>query len=66
MALLLVPPGCALALGWTARGTRPSLALLAGPALALTWARPDTRAGQLAGIFLVAGSCVTLGRLLAG
>ena len=66
VALLLVPPGCALALGWAARGARPWMALLAAPALALTWARPDTRAGQLAGLFLVAGSCVTLGRLLAG
>ena len=48
VALLLVPPGCALALGWAARGARPSLAVLAAPLLALAWAAPDTRAGQLA------------------
>lgn len=66
VALLLVPPGCALALGWAGRRARPWMALLAAPALAVTWAWPDTRAGQLAGVLLVAGSCVTLGRLLAG
>src|SRR5436190_9591460 len=66
VALLLVPPGCALALGWAARGARPWLAVAAAPALAVTWAWPDTRVGQLAGILLVAGSCLTLGRLLAG
>ena len=66
IALLLVPPGCALALGWAARGARPWLALAAAPALAVTWAWPDTHVGQLAGIVLVAGSCVALGRLLAG
>ena len=66
MALLLVPPGCALALGWAMHGARPWLAVVAAPALAVTWAWPDTHIGQLAGIFLVAGSCVTLGRLLAG
>ena len=66
VALLLVPPGCALALGWAAHGARPALALLAAPALALAWTAQDSRAGQLATIVLIAGSCVTLGRLLAG
>jgi hypothetical protein len=66
VALLLVPPGCALALGWAARGARPWLAALAAPLLALAWAAPDTRPGQLATTLLVAGSAVTLGRLLAG
>ncbi len=65
VALLLVPPGCALALGWAARGARWWLAPLAAGALAIAWAWPHTRAGQLAGLLLVAGSCVTLGRLLA-
>ena len=32
-ALLLVPPGCALALGWAAHGARPWLAVLAVPLL---------------------------------
>jgi prepilin signal peptidase PulO-like enzyme (type II secretory pathway) len=66
VALLLVPPGCALALGWAARGARPWLAVLAAPLLALTWVAPDTRAGQVALTLLILGSAVTLGRLLAG
>ncbi len=66
VALLLVPPGCALALGWAARGARPALALLAAPLLALAWAYPGERAGQAAATLLIAGSAVTLGRLLAG
>jgi hypothetical protein len=65
-ALLLIPPGCALALGWAMHGARPALALLALPALALVWATQESHAGELATIFLIAGSCVTLGRLLAG
>jgi hypothetical protein len=66
IAFLLVPPGCALALGWAVRGARPWLAVLAVPLLALAWAAPSGRAGQLAAGVLIAGSGVTLGRLLAG
>jgi hypothetical protein len=66
VALLLVPPGCALALGWAARGARPWLAVLAAPLLALAWALPHDRVGQLATTLLIAGSAVTLGRLLPG
>jgi hypothetical protein len=66
LALLLVPPGCALALGWAARGARPPLALLAVAALGVALAMPDDLAGQLARIVLIGGSCVTAGRLLAG
>src|SRR3954471_19313590 len=66
VALILVPIGCALALGWAARGARPWLALLAAPLLALTWALPDARVGQLAGVVLIAGSAIAAGRLLAG
>ena len=65
VALLLVPPGAALALGWAARGARPCLAVLAAPLLALAWAAPDTRAGQTATTLLILGSAVTVGRLLA-
>jgi hypothetical protein len=65
-ALLLVPVGCALALGWAMHGARRPLAALAAPLLALAWAVPDTRVGQLATTVLVAGSAVTVGRLLAG
>jgi hypothetical protein len=66
VALLLVPPGCALALGWAAHGARPPLALLAVPLLAVAWASQSSRVGQLATIALIGGSCVTIGRLLAG
>jgi hypothetical protein len=66
IALLLVPPGAALALGWAARGARPWLALLAAPLLALAWAVPDTRIGQTATTLLILGSAITVGRLLAG
>ena len=65
IALLLVPPGCALALGWAAHGARPWLALLALPLLALALAAPDDLPGELARLALIMGSCVTVGRLLA-
>jgi hypothetical protein len=66
LALLGVPVGCALALGWAAHGARWPLALLAVPLLAVAWAWQDTRAGELARDALILGSCVTLGRLIAG
>ena len=66
IALLLVPPGCALAFGWAMRGARPWLALLVVPLLILAWALPDDRLGQAAATTLIVGSAVTLGRLLAG
>jgi len=65
-ALLLIPPGCALALGWASHGAKPALAVLAAPALAVAWTQQYTRAGDIATIVLIAGSCITLGRLLAG
>ena len=66
VALLLVPPGCALALGWAMRGARWWLAPLAVVFLALAWADQESRVGQVATILLIMGSCVTLGRLLGG
>jgi hypothetical protein len=66
VALVLVPPGCALALGWAGRGARPQLALLAAPLLVLAWVDPGSRLGQASTTLLIAGSAVTLGRLLAG
>lgn len=66
VALILVPVGGALALGWAMRGARPWLAVLALPLLALAWGLPDSRVGQLAAIALIAGSAITAGRLLAG
>jgi hypothetical protein len=59
-ALLLVPPGCALALGWAAHGARPPLAVLAVPLLAAA------SVSEVARIVLIAGASVTAGRLLAG
>ena len=66
LALVLVPPGAALALGWAMRGARPPLALLAAPLLALAWGDQRTLLGDGAALALTALSCVTLGRLLAG
>ena len=66
IALIGVPIGAALAFGWAARGARAPLAVLAAGLLALAWAAPDEWPGQLARTMLVAGSAVTVGRLLAG
>jgi len=66
IALLLAPPGCALALGWAAHGARPWLAVLAVPALAAAIAAPDGPLGRVGRLFLIVGSVVTAGRLLAG
>src|SRR3954462_5051646 len=66
LALLLVPPGCAIGLGWAMHGARRWRALLAVPLLALAWASQDTRAGQVAALALVIGCNVAIGRLLAG
>ena len=66
IALLLVPPGCALALGWAAHGARPWLALLTLPLLAAAFAAPDDPLGRVARLALIVASCVTVGRLLSG
>jgi hypothetical protein len=66
IALLLVPPGCALALGWAAHGARPWLALGVLPLLAAALAALDDPLGRVARLLLIVGSCVTVGRLLAG
>jgi hypothetical protein len=65
-ALILVPLGCALALGWAAHGARPAAAVLAAPLLAVAVAAPGTTIGDLARIALIAGAAVTAARLLAG
>jgi hypothetical protein len=64
-ALIGVPAGAALALGWAAHGARPWLALLAVPLFAVAWAADGSYAGQAAADVLILGSAVTLGRLLA-
>jgi hypothetical protein len=66
IALLLVPPGCALALGWAAHGARPWMAVLVVPVLAAALAAPDDPLGRASRLFLIVGSVVTVGRLLAG
>ena len=66
IALLLVPPGCALALGWAAHGARPWLALAVVPLLGVAIAVPDDPSGRVARLLLIVGSCVTLGGCLQG
>ena len=66
IALILVPPACALALGWAAHGARPWMAVLVVPLLAAALAAPDDPLGRVARLALIVGSCVTAGRLLAG
>ena len=66
IALVLVPAGAAMALGWAARGARPWAAILAVPLLAVAWAAPHGRLGEGAAMILIAASAVTAGRLIAG
>jgi hypothetical protein len=66
IALVLIPPGAALALGWAMRGARWPYAALAAPLLILAWADVDGLPGDAAAAVLTALSCVTLGRILAG
>jgi hypothetical protein len=65
-ALLLVPPGALLALGWAMRGAKPIYALVAAAALVVALVDVDSPASEGAAAFLTALSCITLGRLLAG
>jgi hypothetical protein len=66
IALVLVPPGAALALGWALHGARPPLALIAAALLAFAWVQTGTLAGDAAAAVLTALSAATVGRLLAG
>jgi hypothetical protein len=63
---VLVPPGCALALGWAAHDARPCLALLAIPLLVAALVAPEDALGRAARILLLVGSTAAAGRLLAG
>ena len=65
-ALLLVPPGAVLALGWAMRGAKPVYGLIAVAAFAVALMDVDSPAGEGAAAFLTALSCITVGRLLAG
>src|SRR5215208_5880156 len=53
IALLLVPPGCALALGWAVHGARPWMALLTIPLLLAAFAGPEDALGRAARIVLI-------------
>ncbi len=64
LALVAVPPLAALALGWTARRSRPPAALGAVLLFAFAWAIPKTLVGEASAALLSALSCVTLGVLL--
>jgi hypothetical protein len=66
VALVLVPIGAVLALGWAMHGARPGLGLLVAPLFALAWADVGGLAGDTAAAALTALSAVTVGRLLAG
>lgn len=65
IALVLVPLGAALGLGWAARGARPWMALLVIPLLAAALADPDGTLGRIARLVLIVASTATAGRLLA-
>jgi hypothetical protein len=66
VALILVPPGAALALGWAMHGARPGYALFALGLFLAAVADPHGLAGDGAAAALTALSAVTVGRLLAG
>jgi hypothetical protein len=66
LAFLLVPPGCALALGWAMHGARPWMALLVIPLLMAALIAPDDPLGRASRLAMIVGSVVTAGRLLAG
>jgi hypothetical protein len=66
IALLGVPLGAALALGWLMHGARPRLALLVAPLFALAWADRGGLCGEAAALALTALSCVALGTLIGG
>ena len=66
IAFLLVPPGCALALGWAMHGARPWMAVLVLPLLTAALVAPDDPIGRASRLAMIVGSVVTAGRLLAG
>jgi hypothetical protein len=66
IALVLVPLGCALALGWAAHGASAWLSLAVVPLVAAALAAPDDPLGRVSRLLLIVGSCVSAGRLLAG
>jgi hypothetical protein len=66
IALVGVPLGAVLALGWLMHGARPWLALLVAPLFVLAWANRGGLAGEASALTLTALSCVALGTLIGG
>jgi hypothetical protein len=66
VALILVPIGAMLALGWAMHGARPAFAIAAAILFVYCWAEVGTLSGDAAAAALTALSTVTVGRLLAG
>jgi hypothetical protein len=66
IALVMVPIAAALGLGWAIRGTRWWLGALVAPLLALAWAAPHRRAGEIAVVVLIGASAIAAARLVAG
>lgn len=66
LALVAVPLLAAAGLGWAMHGAWAPLAVLAAPLLYFAWTQQDTLLGEGCGTALMALSCVTLGRLIAG
>lgn len=64
-ALVGVPIGAAVALGWLIHGARPLFALAVAPLFALAWAARTGLAGEAAAVVLSVLSCAALGALLA-
>jgi hypothetical protein len=66
VALILVPIGALLALGWAMRGAKPAYALIAAALFIFATLETGTLAGDAAAAALTALSAITVGRLLAG
>ena len=66
VALILVPIGAMLALGWAMHRAKPAYAIVAALLFVYCWAEVGTLSGDAAAAALTALSTVTVGRLLAG
>ena len=66
VALVLVPIGAMLALGWAMHGARPGLAIIPAIGFVYCWVETGTLAGDATAAALTALSTVTVGRILAG
>lgn len=64
LALGLVPPLAALALGMLVHGSRPAWALAAVPLFAVAWGAQGSLVGEIAATSLSALACIALGWLL--